>query len=197
MEADVLNALKSRVAYLPGGRDHDSNLLIIFQLPSELQPWTRRYIEISTRYLLSSLRYVAQHSTDFWFHFVFGFSKQTLNNGLIAIVDAQKCSWRQARDQIKLITQLLDENLINVFAVRTEAFSMQNCAKTNKKGEVRDWTRGSWELCNWKRVVALNNRINLIMLLQLNILTANFSALLCKKFVCMRVAKVLVFWDKL
>ena len=56
MEADVLNALKSRVAFLPGGRDHDSNLLIIFQLPYELQPWTKRYIEISTKYLLSSLR---------------------------------------------------------------------------------------------------------------------------------------------
>lgn len=196
MEADVLNALKSRVAYLPGGRDHDSNLLIIFQLPSELQPWTRRYIEISTRYLLSSLRYVEQHSTDFWFHFGFDFSKQTLNNGLIAIVDAQKCSWRQARDQIKLITQLLDEHLINLYVVRTEAFSMQNCAKTNKKGEVRDWTKGSWELWNWKRV-ALNNRINSIMLLQLNILAANFSVSLCKKFVCSGIVKVLVFRDNL
>lgn len=56
MEADVLNALKSRVAFLPGGRDHDSNLLILFQLPYELQPWTKRYIELSTKYLLSSLR---------------------------------------------------------------------------------------------------------------------------------------------
>jgi hypothetical protein len=56
MEADVLNALKSRIAYMPGGRDHDSHLLIIFQLPYELQPWTRRYIELSTKYLLSSLR---------------------------------------------------------------------------------------------------------------------------------------------
>lgn len=57
MEADVLNALKSRVAYLPGGRDYDSNLLFIFQLPYELQPWTKRYIEVSTKYLLSSLRW--------------------------------------------------------------------------------------------------------------------------------------------
>lgn len=56
MEADVLNALKSRVAYLPGGRDCDSNLLLIFSLPYELQPWTKRYIEVSTKYLLSSLR---------------------------------------------------------------------------------------------------------------------------------------------
>lgn len=64
-------------------------------------------------------------------------SQQTLNNGLIAIVDAQKCSWRLARDQMKLITQILDKNLIKLFAIRTEAFSMQNCAKTYKKGEVR------------------------------------------------------------
>lgn len=70
------------------------------------------------------------------FYFNFHFSKETLKNGLIAIVDAQKCSWRLARDQIKLITQLLEENLIKLFAIRTEAFSMQNCAKSYKKGEV-------------------------------------------------------------
>jgi hypothetical protein len=64
-------------------------------------------------------------------------SKQTLSNGLIAIVDAQKCSWRLARDLIKFISDLLDSNLIKLFAIRTEAFSMQNCAKSYKKGEVR------------------------------------------------------------
>lgn len=72
-----------------------------------------------------------------FFIFLSCFSEQTLNNGLIAIVDAQKCSWRLARDQIKFITQLLDKNLIKLFAIRTEAFSMQNCAKSYKKGEVR------------------------------------------------------------
>lgn len=139
MEADVLNALKSKVAYLPGGRDNDSNLLIIFQLPYELQPWTKRYIEVSTKYLLSSLRW--EWHCRLWICFQldnFAFSQQTLNNGLIAIVDAQKCSWRLARDQIKFITQLLDKNLIKLIAIRTEAFSMQNCAKSYKKGEVRD-----------------------------------------------------------
>lgn len=137
MEADVLNALKSRVAYLSGGRDHDSNLLIIFQLPYELQPWTKRYIEVSTKYLLSSLRWVICRPHAVHFHRFAFCSQQTLNNGLIAIVDAQKCSWRLARDQMKLITQILDKNLIKLFAIRTEAFSMQNCAKTYKKGEVR------------------------------------------------------------
>jgi hypothetical protein len=56
MEADVLNALKSRVAFISGGVDLDSNLLLIVQLPAELQPWTRRHIELSLQYLTSSLR---------------------------------------------------------------------------------------------------------------------------------------------
>ena len=42
-----------------------------------------------------------------------------------------------ARDQIKLITQQLDENLNKVYALRCDAFSVQNCAKSYKKGEVR------------------------------------------------------------
>lgn len=64
MEADVLNALKSRTAYLSGGVDLDSNLLLIFQLPSELQPWTRRYIELSIKYFTTSLRYVFFYITS-------------------------------------------------------------------------------------------------------------------------------------
>lgn len=112
------------------------------------------------------------------------FSKQSLSNGLIAIVDAQKCSWRMARDQIKFISQLLDRNLIKLFAIRTEAFSMQNCAKSYKKGEVRS-------LREFPGIVKLNPRhafgfvcnwINSIMLMQLNIPTANFPASLCAKW---------------
>jgi hypothetical protein len=38
---------------------------------------------------------------------------------------------------MKLISQLLDESLVKLFAIRTEAFSMQSCAKSYKKGEVR------------------------------------------------------------
>lgn len=65
-------------------------------------------------------------------------SEQSLSNGLVAIVDAQKCPWRVAREQIKFIAQqLLDKHLIKVYAIRSDAFSMQNCAKSYKKGEVR------------------------------------------------------------
>ena len=65
-----------------------------------------------------------------------------MSNGLVAIVDAQKCPWRGARDQIKFITQhLLDKHLIKVYAIRSDAFSVQNCAKSYKKGEVRSQQR--------------------------------------------------------
>lgn len=57
MEADVLSILKSQTAYLSGGVDLDSNIIINYQLPHEIQPWTKRYIEVTTNYLISSLRY--------------------------------------------------------------------------------------------------------------------------------------------
>lgn len=76
-------------------------------------------------------------------------SQQTLNNGLIAIVDAQKCSWRLARDQIRHITQLLDKNLIKLIALRSDAFSVQNCAKSYKKGEVRNFYN-NFDFKEWK-----------------------------------------------
>lgn len=56
MEADVLNAIKSRIAYISGGVDFDSNLLIIFRLPCELQPWTKSHLEVTIKYLVSTLR---------------------------------------------------------------------------------------------------------------------------------------------
>uniref|UniRef100_A0A1B0CIV5 Putative sec14 domain and spectrin repeat-containing protein 1 n=1 Tax=Lutzomyia longipalpis TaxID=7200 RepID=A0A1B0CIV5_LUTLO len=56
MEEDVLNALQSRSAFLPGGRDRDNNLLLVIPVPFELHPWTKPYLETSIKYILSSLR---------------------------------------------------------------------------------------------------------------------------------------------
>lgn len=56
MEADVLNALQSQSAYFPGGRDRDGRPLILVPVPNELQPWTKRYLELSIKYLLSTLK---------------------------------------------------------------------------------------------------------------------------------------------
>jgi hypothetical protein len=117
MEADVLNALKSKLAFLPGGKDCDANLIIIFQLPFELKPWTRRHLEVSTKYLLSSV---------------------TSSNGFVAVVDAQKCPWKFAREEIKFLTKHFEDKLSKIYIVRTDAFSMQNCTKTYKRGEVSD-----------------------------------------------------------
>lgn len=139
MEADVINALKSKLVYIPGSRDYDSNLIIVYQLPFEIKPWTRRYLEISTKYLLSAV------------------SSATLKCGFVALVDAQKCPWRSARDEIKFIERLLDEHLIRLFVLRTEAFSMQNCAKTYKKGEV------SLHLRWWNRYIMETSHVFVLM----------------------------------
>lgn len=115
MEADVLNALKSKLVFIPGGRDCDANLIIVFQLPFEIQAWTRRHLEISTKYILSAL---------------------SSSCGFVAIVDAQRCPWRLAKEEIKFITKQFENKLNKFYVVRTEAFSMQNCTKTYKRGEV-------------------------------------------------------------
>lgn len=117
MEADVINALKSKLVYIPGSRDYDSNLVMMFQLPFEIKPWTRRYLQIATKYFLTAFN-------------------APLKCGFVALVDAQKCPWRVAREEIKFITKLLDDHHIKLFVLRTEAFSMQTCTKTYKKGEV-------------------------------------------------------------
>lgn len=57
MEADVLNALQSQSAYLPGGRDRDERLLMLIPVPNELQPWTKQNLDLSIKFLLSILRY--------------------------------------------------------------------------------------------------------------------------------------------
>lgn len=146
MEADVLSILKSQTAYLTGGVDLDSNILIIYQLPHEIQPWTKRYIEVTTKYLISSLRQESKICNftsslhPLKFH-----SDQTLSTGLVAIVDTHRCPWRAAREQIKFITQQLENNLIKLYAIRSDAFSVQNCAKSYKKGEVRSSMRNVYD----------------------------------------------------
>lgn len=56
MEADVLNALQHRQAYFTGGRDLDGRLLIVVPVPSELQPWTKRNLELALKYLISIIK---------------------------------------------------------------------------------------------------------------------------------------------
>lgn len=69
MEADVLNALQCQPAYFPGGRDRDGRPLILIPVPSELQPWTKRYLEIAIKYLLSTLRLVLRTFEIYVFRF--------------------------------------------------------------------------------------------------------------------------------
>ncbi|GAB0100258.1 SEC14 domain and spectrin repeat-containing protein 1 [Sergentomyia squamirostris] len=120
MEEDVLNALQTRSAFLPGGRDKDNNLLLVIPVPCELHPWTKPYLETSVKYILSTL------------------SDETKNCGFTVIVEAQKCSWRLAKMHMRA-TSLIGTNLACLIVIRPDAFwdkqRVENCTKTNKAGE--------------------------------------------------------------
>lgn len=122
MEADVLNALQSRSAYLTGGRDQNAHLIIVIPVPYEIQPWTKKNLELCVNYLLDAL------------------SSETKSNGLTVILDAQKCSWRVTRAHVRHVTLLFDKNLNNLIVIRPDAFwdkqRVENCAKAYKKQEV-------------------------------------------------------------
>ncbi len=75
------------------------------------------------------------------FFFNCKYSNESLNGGLVVVIDGQKCSWRMTRLVIRHVTTLIGENLSNAIVVRPDAFwdkqHVENCAKTQKKGEVR------------------------------------------------------------
>lgn len=56
--ADVLEALESKLAYIPGGRDRDGRPLIVINVPPELDPTTKPKLESLILYFLSIFRYI-------------------------------------------------------------------------------------------------------------------------------------------
>lgn len=54
---DILEALESKLAYIPGGRDRDGRPLIVISVPSELDPTTKPKLESLILYFISIFRY--------------------------------------------------------------------------------------------------------------------------------------------
>lgn len=54
---DILEALESKLAYIPGGRDRDGRPLIVISVPPELDPTTKPKLESLILYFLSIFRY--------------------------------------------------------------------------------------------------------------------------------------------
>ncbi|XP_017478980.1 PREDICTED: uncharacterized protein LOC108368607 isoform X2 [Rhagoletis zephyria] len=76
MEEDVLNALQTRTAYLPGGYDRTGKIIVVVNIINDLQLWNRRCLELSIAYLKRAL------------------SAAILQRGVTVIVDAQKSTTR-------------------------------------------------------------------------------------------------------
>lgn len=57
MEAvGLLDALESRVAILPGGRDKENHPLILVQGPTENAPWSKDHLDELLKYFHSIFR---------------------------------------------------------------------------------------------------------------------------------------------
>lgn len=78
---DILEALESKLAYVPGGRNRDGRPLIVISVPPELDPTTKPKLESLILYFLSIFRY-ALRITDNLANFV-----RFDNNQMIMIVD--------------------------------------------------------------------------------------------------------------
>ncbi|XP_043261539.1 uncharacterized protein LOC122402644 [Colletes gigas] len=117
---DILEALESKLAYIPGGRDREGRPLVVVNVPSEPQPTTKPRLESLVAYFLSI------------------FSEETKRNGLVLIVDARKGAWRVARSCIRLSMVLLGPSAASVIVVRPEGFwdkRVDSCTRSHKEGE--------------------------------------------------------------
>ncbi|XP_076384943.1 uncharacterized protein LOC117223969 isoform X3 [Megalopta genalis] len=117
---DILEALESNLANIPGGRDREGRPLIVVNVPSELQPNTKPRLESLVAYFLSI------------------FSEETKRNGLVLLVDARKGAWRVARSCIRLSMVLLGPCAASVIVVRPEGFwdkRVDSCTRSHKEGE--------------------------------------------------------------
>ncbi|XP_015434391.1 PREDICTED: SEC14 domain and spectrin repeat-containing protein 1-B [Dufourea novaeangliae] len=117
---DILEALESNLACIPGGRDRDGRPLIVVNVPSELQPSTKPRLESLIAYFLA----------------IFG--EETKRNGLVLVVDARRGAWRVARSCIRLSIVLLGASAASVIVVRPEGFwdkRVDSCTRSHKEGE--------------------------------------------------------------
>lgn len=61
MEAvGILDALESRTALLPGGRDKEKHPLVLVHAPTEQSPWSKDHLDEVLKYFNSIFRFVSQ-----------------------------------------------------------------------------------------------------------------------------------------
>ncbi|XP_012061613.1 PREDICTED: uncharacterized protein LOC105624873 [Atta cephalotes] len=118
--ANILEDLESKLAYIPGGRDHDGRPLIVINVPPEFDSATKSKLESLILYFISI------------------FSDETKENGLVLIVDARHSAWRVTRSCIRLSTNLIGSKVISVIVIRPDGFwdkRVDSCTKSHKEGE--------------------------------------------------------------
>ncbi|XP_075160114.1 SEC14 domain and spectrin repeat-containing protein 1-B [Haematobia irritans] len=120
MEEDVLNALQTRTAYLPGSFDRDGKIIFIVNVINDLQSWQRKCLELSAAYLRRSL-------SDF-----------ILQKGIAVIIDAQNSTARITRQHARYIYNLFEGLKVSLYLVKSEGFwekHVETCTKGQSKAE--------------------------------------------------------------
>lgn len=118
MEADVLNALTARAAFFTGTCDRNGRWMICVPVPGELQPWSKRNMELAIAYLLGTIGQDDKVSTA--------------AGKFVLLIDTQKCTNRQARSTVRHIEQIVD-TAIGIGA--REATATNVCADANETND--------------------------------------------------------------
>ncbi|KAK0181091.1 hypothetical protein PV327_003404 [Microctonus hyperodae] len=120
---DVLEALESKLAYLPGGRDREGRPILIVNIPPS-DTRDNLIINIKLEKLLQYLLGI--------------FNDETKQNGICLIVDARKGCWRVARSYIRRSINVVGKCAGRTIVIRTDGFwekRVDNCTKSWKDGE--------------------------------------------------------------
>lgn len=135
----MLNALNARAAHFTGGRDRLGRWLIYVPVPADLQPWSKRNMELAIQYLFATMHANGNVATE-------GATTTPDETQFVLLVDTQKCSNRIARSTLRHIEHIVDSApvnpdsggsdsglLLSIVVVRSDAFwdkqLVDNCTK--------------------------------------------------------------------
>ncbi|RZF40117.1 hypothetical protein LSTR_LSTR011245 [Laodelphax striatellus] len=126
----IAEAVQSRAAVMPGGRDREERPLIIVPVPMEssLSNNNGTVLICRTDKLETCLKY-----------YISILSAESRRQGVTVVVDGQHSSWRMVRVTTRHLALVLGHSLMSLIVLRPDAFwdkqRMDACARIHREGE--------------------------------------------------------------
>ncbi|XP_039286822.1 SEC14 domain and spectrin repeat-containing protein 1-B [Nilaparvata lugens] len=126
----VMEAVQSRAAVMPGGRDREERPLIIVPVPMEssLSNSNGTVLICTTDKLETCLKY-----------YMSILSAESRRQGVVVVVDGQHSSWRMVRVTTRHLALVLGHSLMSLIVLRPDAFwdkqRMDACARLHRERE--------------------------------------------------------------